>query len=274
MAVKSGATLQTVDRALQLLLCFDGQHPYWRAADLARHLGWDKSVTHRLLATLTDRDFLRTDPDTRVYRLGISCYELGQVAGRDNPLTPIVRPVARELARGCGESVLFTIQEGDESYCLVAIEGPSPISYSTQVGRRLPGHVGAGSKALFAWSSEVEQQQLFAGRPLARFTDTTITDTEQLWAELATIRERGYAVSDGELDPDVAAIAVPVRRRHTIVGALSAVGPQARITRRRDVLVQQLVHGAEKASTRLSANPHDPRHQSSGGAQHAAAGTA
>lgn len=252
MAVKPGATLQTVDRALQLLLCFDGNHAYWRAAELTRHLGWDKSVTHRLLTTLTDRGFLTLDPRTHVYRLGIATYHLGQVAAHDNPLTPIVRSLAREMARACGESVLFTVREDDESHCLAAAEGPSPISYSTQVGRRLPGHVGAGSKALFAWTGEPEQHQLFAGRPLARFTDTTITDPDLLWAEFAAIRERGYAVSDGELDQDVGAIAVPVRRGPTVVGAFSAVGPQARVTRRRDVLVQQLLHGAEKASARLS----------------------
>lgn len=258
MAVKSGATLQTVDRALQMLLCFDGKNQYWRAAELTRHLGWDKSVTHRLLTTLANRGFLALDPRTHVYRLGISTYHLGQIAAHDNPLTPVVRPLARELARACGESVLFTIQEDDESHCLVAVEGPSPISYSTQVGRRLPGHVGAGSKALFAWSSESEQQQLFAGRPLARFTDTTITDPEQLWTEFTSIRQHGYAVSDGELDPDVGAIAVPVRRGHAVVGALSAVGPQTRVTRRRDALVQQLLHGADKASARLSATPAVP----------------
>lgn len=254
---ETAAPLQTVDRALQVLLAFDADHQQWRAADLARHLGWDKSVTHRLLGTLVRRGFLLVDPETRCYRLGTAVYELGQLAARDNPLLTLVRPRVRELARRTKETVLFTVPDGDEAHCLAAVEGPTPVRYSTQVGGRVPGHAGAGAKVLFAWRTEREQRALFGRRNLARFTAETTTDVDALIAEFAEIRATGMSVSQGELDPDVGAVSVPVWSGTEVVGALSAVGPLSRVLRERQQLVAVLDEVATAVTGQLSTSPAD-----------------
>ncbi|MGJ9411939.1 IclR family transcriptional regulator [Aeromicrobium sp. CF4.19] len=242
-----------MDRALQLLTTFDSAHPQWRARDLSRQLGWDKSVTHRILTTLTRRGFLLVDSRTHAYRLGPAVYHLGQLAARDNPMVPMVRPTLHELAMRCGETVLFTVPDGDEAHCVAAVEGPSPIRYSTRAGSRVPGHTGAGAKVLFAWRSEREQRRLFGGRTLARYTDHTITDLDLLVAEFARVRDAGVAVSVGEMDPDVGAVSVPVWAGHTtVVAALSAVGPLARVQRETTQLKEALASAATEVSDRLT----------------------
>lgn len=254
---ENAAPLQTVDRALRVLLAFDANHPQWRAADLARHLGWDKSVTHRLLGTLVHRGFLLVDPDSRCYRLGTAIYELGQLAARDNPMLALVRPRLREVARRTKETALFTVPDGDEAHCLAAVEGPTQIRYSTQVGGRIPGHTGAGAKVLFAWRTEREQRALFGKRTLARFTEETTTDLDELLADFAQIRSTGVSVSRGELDADVGAVSVPVRSGDEVVGALSSVGPLPRVLREQDQLVEVLTEFAASLTRQLSAPPDD-----------------
>lgn len=260
MGVTDGgaAPLRTVDRALQLLLAFDASHTQWRASDLARHLGWDKSVTHRLLVTLVRRGFLLVDARTRSYRLGPSVYDLGQVAASDNPLVVIVRPLLRDLARRTGESMLFTVPDGHEALCLAGVDGPAPVRYSTPVGGRVPGHAGAGAKVLFAWRSEWEQRRLFGDRRLARFTDATTTDVEALLAEFAEIRRTGVSFTDGELDPDVGAVSVPVGAGPDPIGGLAAVGPLTRVQRERDRLAEVLREAADGLAGQLTAPSHLP----------------
>lgn len=253
MVVNDGeAPLRTVDRALQILLCFDATRSEWGVSDLARELGWDKSVTQRLLATLTHRQFLRSDPQTHRYRLGPSAYRLGHFAARDNPFAPIVRPFLHAVAQQGGETALFTVPDGDEAHCLAAVDGPSPVRYSTQVGGHVPGHAGAGGKVLFAWRPEAEQRALFGERTLARYTDTTITDVERLIDEFAHIRDMGVSTSDGEIDRDVAAVSVPVFSGGDVLGAISAVGPLPRVQRERSHLIELLRAAADDVSRHLS----------------------
>ncbi|GAB3443008.1 IclR family transcriptional regulator [Streptomonospora sediminis] len=247
------APLRTVDRALQVLLEFDSAHPHWRSTELARHLGWDKSVTSRLLATLAHRGFLVADPENRGYRLGPAAYELGQLAARDNPLLTVARPLLRDLARQTRETALFTVPDGDEALCLAAIEGPAAVRYSTQVGGRIPGNAGAGAKVLFAWRSEREQRALFGQRTLAHFTDETPTESAALLAEFAQIRADGAAVSRGELDAEVGAVAVPVWSGTEVVAAFSAVGPLNRVLGRRTELTALLQERAGAVTARLAA---------------------
>lgn len=245
------APLQTVDRALRLLMCFDASRAEWGVSELARFIGWDKSVTQRLLATLAYRGFLLNDRRTRQYRLGPAVFELGQLALRANPLAALVRPGLEDVARCSGETALFTVPDRDEAQCLGAVDGPASVRYSTQVGGRTPGHAGAGGKVLFAWRPEAEQRDLFGGRTLARFTEATITDIEMLLHDFERIRSEGVSVSEGEIDPDVGAVSVPVHQGGAVVGALSAVGPLSRVQRERQHLINVLLAAALDLTTAL-----------------------
>src|SRR6185437_13736290 len=72
--------------------------------------------------------------------------------------------------------------------------------------------------------------KLLAGR-LERCTDQTITSRAVLEAELAAVRERGFAVIDGELEPGLVAVAAPIHRDGgAVVAALSVSGPGTRLT--------------------------------------------
>ena len=50
--------LQTVDRALRLLLLFEEVDQEYRVGEMATMLGVDKSIASRLAATLAKRGFL------------------------------------------------------------------------------------------------------------------------------------------------------------------------------------------------------------------------
>ena len=65
---------------------------------------------------------------------------------------------------------------------------------SQTAGLAAPLHVGAPGKALLAYLPLAELEALLATLPLLALTPHTVTDREQLLEELATVRQRGYAI--------------------------------------------------------------------------------
>ena len=93
------------------------------------------------------------------------------------------------------------------------------------VGLAVPLHCAALGKVLLAFGTA----ELPQGR-LEQRTDRTITSRSALAAELAAVRERGYAVTIEELEPGLVAVAAPVFGVGTAaVGALSVSGPASRL---------------------------------------------
>ncbi|RCV54620.1 IclR family transcriptional regulator [Marinitenerispora sediminis] len=214
--------LQTADRTLQVLLAFDRDRADWGVTEVSREFGWDKSVAQRILATLAYRGFLVADPATRRYRIGPATIQLARVWQQSRSLELLVQPVLEELTRRTGDSSLLCVPDGFHVRCVAAADGPSgPLRYYPLVGELYPAHAGATSKAYFAFLPPQERNRLFTDRPLARFTDQTPVDPTRLAEEFSAIRDRGYALSEGEYDGDTAALAVPVHVRRELYGSLS-----------------------------------------------------
>jgi DNA-binding IclR family transcriptional regulator len=79
------------------------------------------------------------------------------------------------------------------------------------LARPVPLHATSTGKAWLAWLPEQEARSVL-GPVLEGFTDATVTDVSRLLRELGQIRERGYAVSAGELEPALCGVSAPVLR--------------------------------------------------------------
>jgi DNA-binding IclR family transcriptional regulator len=65
---------------------------------------------------------------------------------------------------------------------------------------------------------------------LTAYTDNTIADPERLKKELKSIRDQGFAFSDGEYEPGAAAIAAAIfDHKGRVTAGLSIVGPRERL---------------------------------------------
>jgi DNA-binding IclR family transcriptional regulator len=210
----------TADRALDILLLFDDQTLVLSAARVADHLGVARSTAYRYLQSLTSNGFLE-DTDGSGFRLGPRVVDLARLARKGIGLSDIARPLMRELVRTTGYPVLLTRRTGAAVVCLEREEAGRALRLSYERGEVLPVNAGAAALVLLAWASDEEVEDILR-RPLTRFTDATLTDPELLRARLAEIRDRGYAVGRGELDPDVVGVAAPVRGHGgTVIAAIS-----------------------------------------------------
>jgi IclR family transcriptional regulator, acetate operon repressor len=98
----------------------------------------------------------------------------------------------------------------------------------TEVGRRVHLHcTGVGKVLLAQMSPETARRLLLQGGMPAR-TDRTVTDPDELLAQLPGVAEQGYALDDGEQEAGVRCVAVPVPGG-SAAGAISVSGPAGRL---------------------------------------------
>jgi len=217
--------LQSAGRMLDLLLCFTKRKSDWSVAELAEELGFHKSVTRRLVITLVSRGFLRQDPITKRYKLGLVLFELGSVVLPIEELVELSKPFMKELSRQTDASVFLTIIEDNQAVCVSRVDSPKPLKVTFEIGRCSPLHAGASARAILAFLPEERIREVLA-LDLESFTDATITNVEKLTLELERTRELGYAISSGELDANVTAIGAPIMdRNNDVLGSVSISGP-------------------------------------------------
>lgn len=176
---------------------------------LAKQLGLAKSSVANVCAALTGTGLLRRTSDG--YALGWRLAELGgaYLASVDE---------VREFHAACDalgehEATLQLAGLGDdlEVVYLARRDGRAVMRLASDVGRRLPANCTAVGKALLAHLSDAELDARLGEAPeLPRLTPRSIRSVDDLRAELANVRRRGYALDLEETVEGIVCLAVPV----------------------------------------------------------------
>lgn len=221
----------SVAKALDLLLLFR-DHNEVGVLEAGRHLGVDKSTASRLLTTLRTAGFTELDSHTRRYRIGHAVLQLAGVHQQGLDLRQLALPVMKGLRDLSGETVNLQIRTGDTRTCIELIPSLHDIRWVGEVGVPLPLNLGSSAKVLLAWLPEAELDALLEHIFRARANQPR-RSRKALAAQLAQVRNNGYAVSMGERVAGVSSLAVPVRGRlGQVVAAMAVTGPSSRWTRR------------------------------------------
>jgi DNA-binding IclR family transcriptional regulator len=199
----------TADRALDVLQLFSDSKLVWSGAEIAERFGVARSTGYRYLKGLVTAGFIEECDGG--FRLGPQVFELARLARKGLGLSEIAKPVMRGLADATDETVLLTRRSRTAVVCVELEESGRPIRISYERGHILPINAGAAAQVLLAWLPEDEAEAVLAAAPLHKFTPRTVTDVGLLQSRFRQIREAGYAVSRGELDPDVLGVAAPIR---------------------------------------------------------------
>jgi DNA-binding IclR family transcriptional regulator len=198
-------------------------------AELAAEVGVPLSTAYRHAATLRREGFLEDGARPGRLRVGLRLVALAWNAP-PRPITVAARPVMEELSAATGETVLLIEPFGTQAICTERVESREAVRLAFERGRILPMHAGASVRALLAFSPPDVVEAVLAGERV-RYTPATPTDRDALAALLARVRADGYALSESEMDPGVAALAMPVRAGgRYAVAALSVTGPAYRFT--------------------------------------------
>jgi IclR family transcriptional regulator, acetate operon repressor len=219
---------QAVDRAAQLLVEVTRHRGPVSFSELAATSGLAKSTTSRLLMALERNGLVRRDVTGR-FSPGEVFLSYVWRGGAEADLVSVAQPVLAQLGEETGETVNLGVpRDGGLVEQIAQVDSRYLIGGTNWVGLAVPLHCAALGKVLLAFgAAEVPK-----GR-LEQRTERTITSRPALAAEIAAVRERGYAVTIEELEPGLVAVAAPVfSGGGAAVGALSVSGPASRLTGR------------------------------------------
>ncbi|KNX36023.1 IclR family transcriptional regulator [Luteipulveratus halotolerans] len=238
--------VQSLERAFAVLEAMADAGGAVTLSQLATETDLPLPTIHRLVRTLVDLGYVRQEA-SRQYILGPRLIRLGETSSR--MLGRWARPQMERLAHDLGESVNLALLDGDQVvYVGQVMASRNSMRMFTEVGRRaLPHSTGVG-KALMAQMPEADVHALLARTGMPAATPHTLTDEPTLLAELATIRERGYALDEGEQEVGVRCVAVAVPSSMQPL-ALSVSGPLPRMG---DDVVEAAVGPLTDAAARIA----------------------
>lgn len=243
-------SVAAVERAMDVLLLFGRtERPDLGVTEIAAALGLTKAAVHRILTALRNRELITLDPRSRRYALGHAAVALGRAYLSRADVREMAAPELRFLSVRTGETATLSLRRGDTRLYVDQVVPDRELRLEVTVGVPFPLHAGASSKTFLAYGPD---GYLDRGS-LEPLTEHTIVDPSRLRRELTAIRERGYATSHGERQPDAASIAVPVFGHDSHIAAvISVAGPAQRFHPGSDPAVtEELLAGAARISAQL-----------------------
>ena len=218
--------VKSADRTLEVLEALAASPRRRSLVELSRALDIPKSSLHGILRTMARRGWVETDPTGTRFGLGVRALAVGAAYLEADDAVGLVAGVLDDLSRQFGEATHLGRLDGPDVVYLAKRESVHRLRLYSAIGRKLPAHATALGKALLARHPDPDGQLRW---PLPRLTDRTITDRDALHAELARIRERGYAVDREENTEGIVCFAIAVPLADPPVDAISISVPVARI---------------------------------------------
>lgn len=221
--------VQSVQRAVRVLRELAAGGPRLGVTELADRIGVAKPTIHALLRTLEGEGLVVQDAETGKYQLGPGLLMLGNAYLDTQELRARSLTWADNLANRTGEAVWVAVLTGDHVFVVHHAFRPEGAVQILEVGASIPWSTCALGKAIVAFLPPKEQAELLAGE-LPVLTGRSVTDPDEIAAQLETVRGSGYALEDQESALGDAGIAAAVfNRSGGVAGAIGIVGPVERL---------------------------------------------
>ena len=247
--------VRAVERALQIMGCFDNDNPERGISDIAQVVGLHKATAHRIVTTLVNFGYLERADDGQKYRLGLELASLGFKVIRRMDLRREALPYMKQLVEEWDETCDLSIFDQGKVFYVEVFRGHRALTIAAAVGQRLPAHCTASGKLFLAYLPLAEQDVILS-QPLEAYTEKSITSPDILRVELINIRKQGYAVDYEEFEVGICAIAAPIfNRSGNVIAAIGSPSPTSRITPERiDRIAESFKQAARAISRRMGWN--------------------
>jgi IclR family transcriptional regulator, acetate operon repressor len=230
VSASANTPIGVLAKVLKILEAIQGTPSGLSLKAICDRTGIHKSTAHRFLKHLEgERYLLRTDAGT--YLIGPRFGQLTSGVDHRATLQAVARPILWELWKSTQETVNLAILDHGSVLYVDVLESPHEFRLSSRVGTRRPIHVTALGKALAAFLSEEEKNNIFSALTFQPLTPKTIMNLVQLRQELSKVRRQGYAVDDEETTLGARCVSAPILATSgEAVAAVSVSGPIARIS--------------------------------------------
>jgi len=203
----------SLEKGLKILSLFDPDSPNLTQTEISRKMGLNMTSTYRFANTLVNLGYLEKDPKTKVLRLGNRSLALGANIIRTIDELRLIKGLVDKVhdAHNITIDVGFTID--GNMMRVYHREVKETLTYHLPPVARNALHNTSVGKAYLSALSEDTLKQVVESMTLVAKTARTITDKDQLLAEIAKTRRRGYAICVEEYLPGLITIGAPLINR-------------------------------------------------------------
>jgi IclR family KDG regulon transcriptional repressor len=240
-------SVRSIVRALQIMECFDDEHPERGISEIADAVGLHKTTAYRIVTTLVNYGYLERVADDRQYRLGLELANLGYKVIRRMDLRREAFPYMDKLVQDWDEICDLSIFDQGKVFYIEVLRGNHALTIAAAVGQRLPAHCTASGKLFLAHLPSAELDTILS-QPLDTYTDNTITSPDELFRQLEIIRNQGYAVDYEEYERGICAVAAPIcNQKGTVIATIGCPSPISRMTPERISEISMALKEAARA---------------------------
>ena len=242
--------LRSIGRALDVLNCFDGQTPL-SLKEISLQMRLPESSLFRVLRTLEKHEYLHQNRDG-TYQLAPRLI-FGWLVRAADHVRAIARPELEKLVNLFNETASVSFLYDDRIHVLDCLETFHEIRMTNKVGRVLPPHCSAMGKVITAFQDRAHADRMLEVYGLNSRTEYTITDRQQLFAELAAARETGVACDREESIRGGICFGAAIRPEgKPVVAAISISTPSIRMDAKREAAIQAaLLQSAARIAEQL-----------------------
>lgn len=231
---------RTTARVIEILDLISNSSSGLTLTEISSKINAPKSSIHPILKTLSDSNFLKYDTNSFSYRIGYKAFEIGNSFLANFNIMAEVKNSMINIVNICSETCHFAVLiDGDVLY-LQKIDSPEPIRMMSTLGKRIPAYGTGLGKALLI-DYEINQLKKLYSNGLSKLTKNTIASFEELYNQLKQARSEGFAYEIEESNEHIRCIAIPIRRKGTIVAALSVAIPVFRYSEEKAELIRHLL---------------------------------
>jgi DNA-binding IclR family transcriptional regulator len=241
LIAKAGAVIATLERCGEL-----------SSAEIAELIGEPLSSVYRLLQSLIGIGWIDRGWRRGTYRLGLLLLTVGSRLEDHIDIRESARPTLRRLLDEIGVTTFLCVRREARAVCVERLEGQAVQSLAMQLGSSLPLYAGAAPRSLLAFLPAAEQHAVLKVRT-GQAGDPPRPDSAAIEADIDEVRRRGYAVSDGDVTPGIAALGAPVfNHRGELAAAISISGLRSQILgAHKSRNVDLIIAGADEVSRAL-----------------------
>jgi IclR family transcriptional regulator, KDG regulon repressor len=244
--------VRALAKGLGMLSLFDAVHREWTLDEMVAELQLPRMTGYRMARTLQGAGYLVADRTSGRYRLGPALLASTYLSEGYAELVTIARPYMEALVAETGESATLAVDVDGVAVCVDMVDSPRPHKREVAVGRVIGDTANAHGK-MFAASLPDEERARVVAMPHARLTPRTITDPDELAAELDRARHDGVAFDMEERNAGTCAVAAPIRDQvGRVIGSIGLIVPTGRFgTSEREACVAAVKDSAASLSAYL-----------------------
>ena len=247
---QSSYIIESLQRGLRVLALFTRETPSLSLTEIKEAAELNKTTAFRIVSTLETTGYLERDPETKRYRLSLKVLQLGFTAVSSLEFRDIARPYLRQLSQDTDETVSLSVLDGMSVVYVDRVRRQQIVGVVLGIGSRIPAQCGSMGKVMLAHLPPEELAQRL-NRALTPCTPHSIVDRAAFEAELAQVREQGYALNDEELEIGLRAVAAPIwDHTNHAVAAINVTGSVRTISRQR--MIDELAPKVKDTAVHIS----------------------